>query len=187
VDGARGAATANKQYQNQTSTAVRANSLSHIAANSQDDSRFDLETKIGLETFQQEDEYKGSSPEVRERRDREYVTSAWATRLQSMAKNDPMRARELLEANKDKLDGGKVLQLQDSINQQIINVDTRVSSDKIIQSGALIDPSLKEAIKKFEGYKETPYKDFKQTSSGYGTKAQPGDENIPPEQRKGYI
>jgi GH24 family phage-related lysozyme (muramidase) len=63
-------------------------------------------------------------------------------------------------------------------------VDTRVSSDKIIQSGALVDPALKEAVKRFEGYSDKPYVDFKQTSSGYGTKAQPGDENIPPEQRK---
>lgn len=184
VDGARGAAAANKAYQNQTSAAVRESTLSHIAARSQDDERFSSEVQLGLETFQAEDEYKGSSPEVREQKDRTYVTAAWATRLQSMAKNDPLRARDLLEANKDKLDGGKVLQIQDSINQQIINVDTRVSSDKIIQSGALIEPGLKEAVKRFEGYSEKPYKDFKQTSSGYGTKAQPGDENIPPEQRK---
>lgn len=184
VDGARGAAAANKQYQNQTNAAVRESTLSHIAARSQDNERFDSEVKLGLETFQREDEYKGSSPEVRESKDRAYVTAAWATRLQSMAKNDPLHARDLLEANKDKMDGGKVLQIQDTINQQIINVDTRVSSDKIIQSGALISPELKESVKRFEGYAEKPYKDFKQTSSGYGTKAQPGDENIPPEQRK---
>jgi GH24 family phage-related lysozyme (muramidase) len=184
VDGARGAATANKQYQNQTNTAVRANTLSHIAAAAQDDARFENEVKIGLDTFQKDDEYRGASPEVRENRDRAYVTAAWATRLESMAKNDPLRARDLLSKNKDKLDGGKVLQLEQGINQQIINVDTRVSSDKIIQSGALIPPDLKEAVKRFEGYSEKPYSDFKQTSSGYGTKAQPGDENIPPEQRR---
>lgn len=184
VDGARGAASANKQYQNQTNAAVRANTLSHIASNAQDDDRFALETKIGLETFQREDEYKGSSPEVRELKDRAYTTEAWATRLASMSKADPLRARDLLEKNKDKLDGGKALQLQEVINQQIINVDTRVSSDKIIQSGALIPSELKDAVKRFEGYSEKPYSDFKQTSSGYGTKAQPGDENLPPEQRK---
>jgi GH24 family phage-related lysozyme (muramidase) len=59
-----------------------------------------------------------------------------------------------------------------------------VDSDNIIQSGALVPKDLKEAVKKFEGYSEKPYSDYKQTSSGYGTKAQPGDENIPPEQRK---
>lgn len=184
VDGARLAATANKQYQNQTNSAVRENTLSHIAANAQDDRRFENELKIGLETFQKDDEYRGASPEVREQRDRTYVTAAWATRLQSVAKTDPLRARELLNSNKDKLDGGKVLQLQDTINQQIINTDTRVSSDKIIQSGALVPPDLREAVKKFEGYSDKPYSDYKQTSSGYGTKAQPGDEALTPEQRK---
>jgi GH24 family phage-related lysozyme (muramidase) len=184
VDGARGAATENKKYQNQTNAAVRANTMSHIAANAQDDLRFNNELKIGLETFQRDDEYRGASPEVREQRDRAYTTEAWATRLQSIAKTDPIRARELLKENGGKLDGGKVLQLKDVINQQIINVDTRVSSDKIIQSGALVPPDLREAVKRFEGYSDKPYSDFKQTSSGYGTKAQPGDENIPPEQRR---
>jgi GH24 family phage-related lysozyme (muramidase) len=101
-----------------------------------------------------------------------------------MAKNEPLRARELLKQHKGELEGGKALQLEDTINQQIINVQTRVDSDNIIQSGALVPKDLKEAVKKFEGYSEKPYSDYKQTSSGYGTKAQPGDENIPPEQRK---
>lgn len=184
IDGARGAASALKQYNHQTSTAVRQNTLSHIAANAQDDLKFESEVKTGLDTFKTNDEYRGSSPEVQEQKDREYVTAAWATRLQSMSDADPLRARDLLEKNKGKLDGGKVLQIQDHINQKIIAVDTRVSADKIIQSGALVPPDLKEAVKRFEGYSAKPYSDYKQTSSGYGTKAQPGDENLPPEQLK---
>lgn len=184
VDGARGSATALKQYNNQTSEAVRQNTLSHIAMNAQDDKRFETEVQTGLQTFQNNDEYRGASPEVREQKDRAYVTGAWATRLQSMAKTDPLRARDLLMKNEDKLDGGKVLQMKEFIDQQIINVDTRISSDKIIQSGALVPPELKEAVKRFEGYRDKPYSDYKQTSSGYGTKYQPGDENLTPEQRK---
>lgn len=184
VDGARGSATALKQYNNQTSEAVRQNTLSHIAMNAQDDKRFENEVRTGLQTFQSNDEYRGASPEVREQKDRAYVTGAWATRLQSMSKTDPLRARDLLTQNEDKLDGGKVLQLKEFIDQQIINVDSRVSSDKIIQSGALVPPELKEAVKRFEGYSDKPYGDYKQTSSGYGTKFQPGDEKLTPEQRK---
>lgn len=184
VDGARGSATALKQYNKQTSEAVRQNTISHIAMNSQDDARFDSELKIGLDTVKAEDEYKGASPEVQAQKERAYVTGAWATRLQSMSKTDPLRARDLLIKNEDKLDGGKVLQLKDFIDQQIINVDTRISSDKIIQSGALVPPDLKDAIKRFEGYRDQPYSDYKQTSSGYGTKYQPGDERLTPEQRK---
>src|SRR3954470_19487317 len=47
-----------------------------------------------------------------------------------------------------------------------------------------IDPSLIDAIKGFEGYSATPAWDYKQHSSGYGTVAQPGDTNIPPDQLK---
>lgn len=47
-----------------------------------------------------------------------------------------------------------------------------------------LDPQYTDAIKGFEGYSPNSSWDYKQSSSGYGTKAQPGDENIPPEQLK---
>jgi lysozyme len=47
-----------------------------------------------------------------------------------------------------------------------------------------LDPEYLDAIKKSEGYAPTASWDYKQYSSGYGTKAQPGDENIPPDQRQ---
>lgn len=182
VDGARMAASANKQYQKDTNTAVRANALNHIAENAADDNRFQTELDIGKETFQNSDEYKGSSPEVRAQHDEAFVDSAWSTRLTSMAKNDPLRARELLKDAP--VSGLTRVKLQDTVNQQIINVQSRVEADKIMQSGALVSPELVDKIKKLEGYRDTKYSDFKQTSIGYGTKYQPGDENIPPDQRK---
>ncbi len=184
VDGARSAALANKQYQNATNSAVQKNALEHIAANSKDDNRFETELGIGLETVKTSDDYKGASPEVQKAHEGAFVSGAWATRLEAMSKTDPLRARELFGKNKDSIDGITQLKLDDTINQSIINVQSRVDSDKILQSGALVDPVLAERVKKLEGYSEKPYADFKQTSSGYGTKAQPGDAEIPPEQRK---
>lgn len=51
---------------------------------------------------------------------------------------------------------------------------------------ALLDPQYLDAIKGSEGYNPNPAgaADYKQYSSGYGTKVQPGDENIPPDQRQ---
>jgi lysozyme len=48
----------------------------------------------------------------------------------------------------------------------------------------ILDPEYLDAIKKFEGYSPSAAWDYKQSSSGYGTKAQPGDENLPPDQLK---
>src|SRR3954468_1461477 len=45
-----------------------------------------------------------------------------------------------------------------------------------------LDQSYLDAIKQSEGYTPNAQWDYKQNSSGYGTKAQPGDENIPPDQ-----
>lgn len=47
-----------------------------------------------------------------------------------------------------------------------------------------LDPEYLDAIKKSEGYAPDASWDYKQYSSGYGTKAQPGDENIPADQRQ---
>lgn len=47
-----------------------------------------------------------------------------------------------------------------------------------------LDPQYLDAIRASEGYSPNAAWDYKQSSSGYGTKAQPGDENIPPEQLK---
>ncbi|GEC56772.1 lysozyme [Bradyrhizobium phage ppBeUSDA76-2] len=47
-----------------------------------------------------------------------------------------------------------------------------------------LDQSYIDAIKGSEGYSPQSNWDYKQYSSGYGTKAQPGDENIPPDQRQ---
>jgi len=41
-----------------------------------------------------------------------------------------------------------------------------------------LDPQYVDAIKGFEGYRDTPYWDYKQYTSGYGTKAAAPDEKI---------
>lgn len=47
-----------------------------------------------------------------------------------------------------------------------------------------LDPEYIDAIRKTEGYSPTAFWDYKQSTSGYGTKAQPGDESIPADQRQ---
>lgn len=39
----------------------------------------------------------------------------------------------------------------------------------------ILDPALVSAVKKFEGYSANPYWDYKQHTSGYGTRATPGE------------
>lgn len=48
----------------------------------------------------------------------------------------------------------------------------------------MLDPLYLDQIKGFEGYNPSGAWDYKQYSSGYGTKVQPGDENIPADQRQ---
>src|SRR6185369_13118390 len=122
-------ATANKQYQKQTSDAVQKNALDHVAMAAQDDNRFDTELKIGLDAVRSGDDYKGASPEVQKQHEDAFSQGAWATRLQAMAKDDPLRARELLTKNKESLGGINALKIESIINQAIIQKDTKVQSD----------------------------------------------------------
>lgn len=182
VDGAVGVRNATREYQKNQADAVKVTSLQEIAANSKDDNRFDTELGIGLQKTKEAEDYKGASPEVQAAHEKAFTSSAWSTRLQALSINDPLRARELYTKNKDSMDGITQLKLEPMINQAIINRTVPIASDKIIQevgSGAMED-----RLKRLEGYSEKPYADFKQTSSGYGTRAQPGDENILPEQRQ---
>lgn len=178
----RESASAFRADQKATSNAVVANSMNNIARNANDDQQFLASTQNGLESQRALPEYQGASDEVKQYMDRTLVSGAWATRLQSMAATDPLRARELFKKNKEQLDGDVQLKLEPLINQKIIQKDTAIASDQII--GDLGSKTMEERIKKLEGYSEKPYWDYKQSTSGYGTKAQPGDEAIPPEERK---
>lgn len=176
------AGQATRQYMRDTSKAVQANSLNEIAKNSEDDQQFMGQTQTGLESMRAQSDYEGASPEVKKAMDENFVSTAWGTRLQTMMINNPQRARDLFQKNKDSMDGTTRLKLEPQINQAIINKDVPMSSDKIIQD--LGTGAMEERVKFWEGYRDKPYSDGRQTSVGYGTRAQPGDENIPPERRQ---
>jgi len=67
--------------------------------------------------------------------------------------------------------------------------DERTQLDKTIENApsgernrnrpGTLDQHYLDAMKFFEGYRPHAYKDYGQVSSGYGTRAQRGDENIP--------
>ena len=179
----RESASAFRADQKATSAAIKENSFNNIAKNAQDDTQFLAATQNALTSQRSLPEYQGASDEVKLYMDRSLISGAWTTRLQSMAKDDPLRARDLYKKNIESIDGDARLKLEPFIDQHIIQRDTAVQSDKIISD--IGTGTMEERLKKLEGYSEKPYWDYKQTTSGYGTKAQPGDENIPPEQRKG--
>jgi len=181
-DAGRLAGTANRQYQKETSNAVVANSMSNIAKNADDDQRFLASTQNALTSQRNLPEYQGASDETKLQMDRAIVDGAWGTRLQAMAKDNPLRARELLNKNKASLSGETELKIKPIIDQEIIRRDTKVQSDQIINDVGI--GTMEERVKRLEGYTEKASWDYKQMSSGYGTRSQPGDENIPPDQRK---
>lgn len=185
VDGARQSAAALREVNKATSKAVLDNTMQHIAASANDDTRFKSELEFGLQTVEQEKtQQDGSSPEVIDSAKKSYESSAWATRLSVMSKNDPFRAEKLFKENKDSMDGLTQEKVKQTVTQGIIQVGSKIEGDKIAQEGLGVSPELTDKVKKLEGYREKPYSDGRQTSSGYGTKVQPGDENLSSEQLK---
>src|SRR5438132_10624614 len=108
----RESASAFRADQKATSAAITANSMSTIAKNAGDDQQFLASTQNALTSQRSLPEYQGASDEVKLYMDRSLVSGAWATRLQSMAKSDPLRARELFKKNKESIDGDAQLKLE---------------------------------------------------------------------------
>lgn len=182
VDAGGYAAGQNKRYNNSVLNAKQGIAVSDAASNPQDDRRFEQQLEIVRQTSREEAKENFYGPEVADAKEREAVTKVWSSRLTAMAQNDPLRARELLRKNYNSLDGISAVKLNDQINQKIIQVQSRVEADKIVSGGGELGGNYVEEIKKSEGYSPKAKWDYKQMSSGYGTKAQEGDDNLPSEQ-----
>lgn len=175
TDGALHVATQNRAANRESTQAVTVNSLNHVAAAAADDKRFGTELQILQENVETEAKREGYTPEKKEAEKQKVVDAAWKTRLEAMSRSDPLRARKLLDENKD-VGGLTRVALDQTINQGIIQVQSRIDADTIAAQGVGISDALVDRIKKFEGFRAKGYKDARQTSIGYGTREQvPGE------------
>lgn len=147
VQGAGQAATAQKTWRNETSEARVNTAVSDTAANWQDDNRFGQNMAIVHQEVDFQGRDKGWSPEKIEQEKLDKSSSLWSARISSMARSDPFAARQLFEANKSNIGGMQQINIDKALNEQDVNVGTRILSDQII--GGQQDPKLPEPPKPY--------------------------------------
>jgi len=183
IDGGAYAAGQTKVWQRGVRQAQIDRAVSDAAQSPEDDLRF--QQSLGAAKQAARDEaYAGGIPEEADSLERKAVTRVWAGKLTSIAKNDPLRARDLFEKYRGEMDGLEALKLQSSINQSIITVQSRLDSQRIMAGYGALSEDYIGRIKDLEGFAPKAKWDVKQHSNGFGTKAQPGDDSLPPEEFK---
>lgn len=174
-ESARYTAAQTKAYSNSTSAAKVQLGIDQ-AASTKDDEHFIGTVGLVSEAVKQSDKWQYASPEEREVMEKSATSSVWQARISSMANTDPTRALKILKENWKEFDGLKVHQIFDTVNQKLIQKNSGVEAERLVNSTVGVDDGLMGEVKKLEGFRTNAYPDGKQTSIGYGTKAHhPGE------------
>jgi len=134
-DGGRRAATETRQWMKGQATAIIENSIKGAADRSLDDDYIEKEV---LPEVIKNANYMGevggwSEEQTKAFRDKA-VSAAIATRLESAARIDPFRTKELFAKNKDKMTPDMQNRVEDKINQSVIIVGSKVKGDELFSA-----------------------------------------------------
>jgi|GEM_PF-5348008 len=99
LDGmARHSAGQQRAYQDQSSDAVLQTNLSDAASYYNDDKRFGLAVRSGLAEISNHAADTGQPPELEAQRRSQFLSAAWKSRIDRMAIDDPVGARDLYQS-----------------------------------------------------------------------------------------
>lgn len=102
------------------------------AGNSQDDEEFKFNVDSALKGLDAEAMERGWSPEQKEVQKHSVVSKVWQSRLDTIAMNDPFKAKDLYDQNKDQiLDPVTRMHIEQNLLRQYNNVGTRYDADSI--------------------------------------------------------
>lgn len=122
------------------------------AGNSQDDEEFKFNVDSALKGVDAESFERGWSPEQKEVQKQSVVSKVWQSRLDTIAMNDPFRAKDLYDKNKGEiLDPVTRMHIEQNLLRQYNNVGTRYDADSFVNNTPLrnfpnIGGSNREAI-----------------------------------------
>jgi hypothetical protein len=66
----------------------------------------------------------------------------WERRLRALSDSDPQRALKLFNENKDKISPDQITPIQHTINQQLVDTESRRASDRIVNGGGNFESIL---------------------------------------------
>jgi hypothetical protein len=137
------AATENKKYQNAASNGRIASAAQSAAAlNAQDDEMFAVKYAEARKTAEEAQDVKGFEGPAKEALIQSKLSPMWERRLRALSDSDPQRALKLFNENKDKLSPDQITPIQHTINQQLVDTESRRASDRIVNGGGNFESIL---------------------------------------------
>lgn len=143
VDGQRHAGDQESAYRKGVNVNTVAEAQSDIAQHPYDDRRFNENIAKQRSTAADQAKEDGTGSSGYDRRIEQYVSQSWEYRLQSIASENPDRARQLYEAHKNEIKGiaqnGEpyLLKIKKMIDTQDVRLGTRVTAHDILFGGAM--------------------------------------------------
>jgi soluble lytic murein transglycosylase len=125
---ARHAAQENTRYQAGAARAALQGHVQDVALNWNNPDRFNLELAQGLRTVDEQNALNGVPPEVARQNRQDFISNAWAARIQAMAVTDPVGALKMTRDYAGVIDGMTVLKLEQALKPRAraVQADTLV-------------------------------------------------------------
>lgn len=124
------AASANRQYVKGANAAVRSTNESYVMNNPDSDEAFEQALQKSEDTIRQDGALDGSSPEVIHNEVNKTRSSMIATRIEGMARNEPMKAKVLFDKEKKFLRDPDLKRAETTVKSQLYNQGARIIASK---------------------------------------------------------
>lgn len=180
--GAAYAGEQHKKYLNDTITSKLKANRDAALANPNDEIAFNEKVKESVGLISEQSNIHGWSDDTTKQEIAEERSALWFQRISGKLKSEPDEAKRMLgEAIKrEDIRGGDVPKITDMVNHALETVGARNISHEVNRDQAVagVPGSFINQMKRFEGYRDKPYWDYKQWTSGYGTKAAGPHETV---------
>jgi hypothetical protein len=139
------AATENKKYQIATSNGrINAAAASAATLNAGDDNLFQTKYDEARKVAEEAQDVKGFEGPAREAAILNKLSPMWERRLKALADTDPQRARKLFDSNKDKLAPDQIAPVEHTINQQLLDAESKALSERVVNGGGNFESLLRK-------------------------------------------
>lgn len=114
-----------KLYTNQTTDARIAGNANLAAQNPNDDAQFEQSVREGERLTREKGTINGASSEATDNAVSQNVSQLWSQRITELSKQDPLKAQEMLETNRDKLWYTDATKTEDFVKSQMYSSGAR--------------------------------------------------------------
>lgn len=122
-----GSASEMKRWRTNANQRAITTSNNIIIAAPEDDSLFEAEAQNVVRATRQEGGNRSWTPEETDAAIKDNISGLWANRISTLAQNDPAKANEMFEANKDKLNGTDLQKTEAQLNAGRTRAGSRAS------------------------------------------------------------